>query len=384
MKRRRLVICVLLLPLLGCTEDPAKQAFFRYDYTGAVELYRPRAERFDKNFVLNNLNLGASALLAGDYADARIGFDRATQIMYGYTGELRGNLSLVAAEDVKFFKGEPFEKAMASIYYGILCYNRGEPDNARASFSQALLADTASQEGFREDFALAHFLQARAMLKMGGEDDNVRIALEKARKVYPQNPYFNFDVVRHSNLIVIVELGTAPIKTRTGLHGEYDTFVRCSYPEQGATVSLDGKLLGTVAKTVDLFQQAETRGSSGKDVAQGLKGGVKTGLLAAAWEQHNENRDSSALLLALIALLIPAGADVRQWDLLPGEVHVFATTVPPGQHTLTLGFLGANGQPLPRYQQTWQGIVVSDTDDKLLLFRSGPDKPSGGVTNPGT
>ena len=51
--------------------------------------------------------------------------------------------------------------------------------------------------------------------------------------------------------------------------------------------------------------------------------------------------------LILAGLLLPAEADVRQWDTLPGEVHVLAAKLPPGDHTLTVDVRDRAGNPLP-------------------------------------
>ena len=46
--------------------------------------------------------------------------------------------SVVFTEGVKVWKGEPFEQAMALVYYGFVQASQGSWDNARAAASNAL------------------------------------------------------------------------------------------------------------------------------------------------------------------------------------------------------------------------------------------------------
>ena len=57
--------------------------------------------------------------------------------MRGYIAESREAAKArgkFGREEQKLFKGEPYERSMMYLYYGLLWYMEGEHDNARACF----------------------------------------------------------------------------------------------------------------------------------------------------------------------------------------------------------------------------------------------------------
>jgi len=350
--------------------DLGRQAFFRHDYAAARKYFEQSAQNDGRNAVLHRLELATAMFEQGDYDAAKPIFVEAARTMRGTSGRLEGTVSLIANESAKIYKGDPFEKAMANFYYGLIFYARGDYGNARAGFMQALLADKDSaDEEFQDDFAIAHYFAGRCSLKMG-ELDNARIYFEKARAARPGNPYFD-EAAINDNVIIVLQLGRAPRKTRAGPGGSLDTFVRGHYRETGARVWADGTMIGESALALDLFHQASTSGRTVKDTIQTAKGVVKEGLMAAAIASDDHK---PALFLA--ALLFPSGADVRQWDILPGEIHLVSASLKPGTYTLRLVFL-EEGRPLPEYEQVWHGVRVLEDRDTLLVFRSGNGKHGG-------
>jgi hypothetical protein len=227
---------------------------------------------------------------------------------------------------------------------------------------------------YNDDFAIAHYMITRSYWKIG-DADNARIHLKKARKSYPDNPYFSENSLDEHNVVLILQLGEGPEKISIGLAGSLDTYRLANYREDAACVEASGRDLGRTSEAVDLFYQARTSGRSLKDAAQTAKGVVKTGLTAAALADD----DPSPWLVAA-ALLFPAGADLRQWDLLPGELHVLSAKMQPGTYTFVIDFLN-DGKPMPQYRQIWHHVPVLADRDTLLVFRSGRRK-AGAPTAP--
>ena len=76
----------------------------------------------------------------GRFGDAEAGFYRAYEVINSM-GVNAGGRSLGAVlvdEKIKVWKGEPFERAMANYYLGLVYYMRHEYDNARGAFENAL------------------------------------------------------------------------------------------------------------------------------------------------------------------------------------------------------------------------------------------------------
>jgi tetratricopeptide (TPR) repeat protein len=267
---------------------------------------------------------------------------------------------------------------MAFLYLGIIYYNHGDFENARAAFNKALLADKQSEEGYREDLRLIFFLLAKTYLKLG-DQENAKVAMRKAGErlpgePYPANPFYDLEKARRANVTFVVELGEAPEKFRHGPGASLDAFARRSYPERRARLFWGDEPLGETALALDLFYEAAHRGTSGKDVVQGVKGVTRDAAVATAVLAKDERVKVGALLFALAN---QSQADIRQWDLLPGELQTFSARVAPGLHTLTLEFLGDGGLPLSSYRQVWYYVPAYPDREQIYLFRSGRHKGDG-------
>lgn len=365
-------MAMLCFAAAACTPSArrrGREAFQRHDYGTAQKHFAEIKDETNKNFVLYNLEYASAAFEGGDYYTARRALERAAEVMRGYAGNAEGMVSLVANESAKLFKGDPFEQAMANFYDGLIYYRWGDYNNARAAFFQALMADKSSDDDYQEDFAVAQFMIGKCYQNLG-EPDNARISFEKARKAYPDNPFFSDDAINKHNVLIVLQLGKSPDKVAGGLAGSRDEYVCGHYRENSAKVYANGKLLGQSSRAVSLLHQAQTSGRSAKDTIQAAKGAVKTGLLAAAATQKNSR---SALWLALAGLLMPAEADIRQWDLLPGEVHLLSARLEPGSYAIKIEF-SEDGKPLPDFRQIWHYVPVEEDKDTLLVFRSGHRK----------
>jgi len=378
-----LAAAALCLAAGACAQparDAGRAAFWRHDYPAAQKLFEQNTDTLDKDFVLYNLETGSAAFDGGNYYTARIALERAAQAMRGQGGANRGLASLIANESIKMFKGDPFEQAMANFYDGLIYYRWADYYNARAAFHQALMADMSSEEKHRDDFAVAHFMIAKCYQKID-DPDNARIHFERAREKYPDNPCFSDDAINDHNVLIVLQLGKAPVKVQSGVAGSIDEYNGGYYREDSASVSANGKPLGASSLAVDLLEQARTSGRSAKDTIQAAKGVVKTGLITAG--AMGTSNDSGAIGPALLiaGLLFPAGADVRQWDLLPGEIHLLSAKLEPGVYTFTIDFLD-NSSPIAEMRQVWYHVPVEDGCDTLLVFRSGYQKSNGNYPPP--
>src|SRR5690242_11393128 len=137
----------LLVALVsGCVYAPDDPRGMRYDDAmaaargtgdGATAADRRVPAVPERDRVLYDYRFAASALRAGDYETAKVRLDDAIARIGGIitndadAARARG---LFAAESTKTFIGEPYERAMAYYYRGILYWRDGQPDNARACF----------------------------------------------------------------------------------------------------------------------------------------------------------------------------------------------------------------------------------------------------------
>lgn len=353
-------------------------AFQEYDYETAVKGYRATVtktkEKDEKNIVLADVHYAAASFVGGDYRDALAGLTTASRIMEDVEyGSGRGAASMVLRHDLRVYKGEPYERAMAYTYLGLIYYRAGDFQNARSAFNLALLADRGSKgdnEAYRDDFTVAHYMIGKTYLKLG-EADNAEISFTKVKKYMPDNKFADPATIKDTNFTLLVEMGCGPVKVPDPFVGSVDTIHTCEYPERSAEIYLDGQSLGRSAKVVDVNYQAKTSGSSGRDVAQAAKGVaiavVKQipiiGLLGSVAEAAGVNK-----------------ADLRSWRLMPGEIHVLEAKVPEGLHTLQIKFFDQAGKELERYQQVHHFLKIGDSvspeirTEPIFILRSGSDR----------
>src|SRR5688572_25088441 len=195
-----LLLCLgLLLP--GCASqknarqiEMAVMDYYSGDYPAAQRKLTPLAEKTDEDFVINNLRLGSVLLPAYELDEAEAAFLRAWEVINS-TGVNAGGRTLGAVlvdEKIKVWKGEPFERAMASFYLGLIYYIRQDYGNARGAFENALFKlrdidpekNKESAEEVESNFALASLMLAKSFQRLG-RDDLAKANFEYVTKNHP-------------------------------------------------------------------------------------------------------------------------------------------------------------------------------------------------------
>ena len=210
------------------------------------------------NLVLNQMEAGLAAMEYGDYYNAEQSFDEALiniEAVYRNNESAEKALSLWYQEGMKDFKGEPYERAMAYYYRGLLYLRRGDFENARASFLGGLIQDSmAVEEKFQQDFSLLTFMAGWAS-QLGGD-------LQRAQEFYAETKTYNSDFVPpnpEDNVLIIAESGGAPRKVADGENRELLRFVRGNNPGQSVEIKAFNEY-HQAQKIEDIYRQAITRG----------------------------------------------------------------------------------------------------------------------------
>lgn len=323
-----------------------------------------------RNKVLNLMRAGTVALGMEDYQTATRTFEEAAnQVLsiFADTPSAAKARKLWYEEGVKDFKGEPYERAMALFFRGLLYYRDGEYDNARACFRSAQFQDAlAEEEQYRCDFLAMDWLEALCNARMG-DMDAAADALRRAREVQRPIPTRLPDIHPDSNTLVAVFLGGAPIKQNTGPHGERLVIIPDSAGIGGAKVRLNGQPLPAEWVFDSVSYQATTRGGRAIDYIQGRKATFKTaghaaagigGIAGAGMLGYGISEDNDAVAMAGAGLLaagvltdfaasqIRTAADTRYWDTLPDAMYLCSLRLPPGRHRLEISYTDRNGNLL--------------------------------------
>ena len=328
----------------------------------------------ERDAVLNFNRVGWLSLVGGDLKRSEWAFDQSLERIeriYANDEKAQEAKSKFSEEDVKDFKGEPYERAMAYYYRGILYLAQGDYENARATFKAGEFQDTLSEkEEFQSDFALLNYLQGWSSHCNG----DAELANEAFNVAHEHNPALNAPDNK-ANFLLLFDYGTGPVKISTGRHSEILTFKDAQNTSLSTplfhieTVSSDiqanaGNLMSENRETSDnqsakeinvvlaenMFTQATTRGGRAiqgildgkaqfKDTTQTL--GLTSMLVGRGLTSGNGGgyygspyagaAGAGLQLVGLTAMLISNAttpqADTRYWDTLPGAVYVGTTTL---------------------------------------------------------
>ncbi len=357
-KPYRLAALTLALGLGACATNPSgqatavpatlKQKATAFASRVSDASLRPLYERLyiegERNATLNYERIGLAALAAGNLDASEKAFEAATSRIgqiYADNPEAQKAKSVWTAEKVKDYKGEPYERAMAYFYRGLVYVAKGDFQNARAMFKQADYQDTVAEaEEYAGDFGLMPYMAGWASYC----DGNAGLAQEFLQMADKGDANYARVKVDHP-VLVLFETGRAPLQYGAGKHGEALKWKSREVPRQtlkSVCASDGGQCLpDSPVQAADLDFQATTRGGRPFDAVLNGKASFKDGAQATADVAGavgivglsaglaTGNRDVAGLgLLGMFAGLVAQGvaastqtqADVREWEQLSGTV----------------------------------------------------------------
>lgn len=339
-----------------------------------------------QNRVLNQMQLGLAALNGGFIDLARASFDDVlTQIELTHAGTAQAAKarSLWYAEGTKIFKGEPYERAMAYYYRGLIYLMERDFDNARACFTSGILQDSfAEEEQNRSDFAVLDLLAAYACHLQGDftmRDDEFKI-FKTLRPDFPEPDWDNV-------VLAVVETGKSPRKLADGVgHYQMKIFRGKQFKDVGASISTAGDQHWRAYPTEDIAFQAMTRGARPIDAinegkVQFKKSAEKFGttLTSVASEAmvfapaFSNSGGASAVagglgvigaFSVMMAQNAKPRADTRYWNNLPDTVHLSFLPKSVRGNQVSVTYLDAAGNAVGTKEQ------ALGADDVVLWFKN--------------
>lgn len=334
---------------------------------------RPLYERLyiegERNATLNFERIGLAALATDQLDTAEKALDAAIlriDQIYADNPEAQKAKSLWAAEKVKDYKGEPYERAMAYFYRGLVYAARGDFQNARAMFKQADYQDTVAEtEQYAGDFGLMPYMAGWASY-CDGNAGMARDFLQMAAK--GDASYANAQV--EQPVLVLFETGRAPFKYGAGKYRQALKWQPHDLPAQSVKSICEAGggncLPGSVVQGADLGYQATTRGGRPIDAVLDGKAAFKdnaqdvanvAGAIGAAGMDigmATGNSNAAGLgALSMLAGLVAQGvsssaqaqADIREWEQLPGAVWL--ATAPDKPNGGLSATMETGGAPQP-------------------------------------
>ncbi len=236
-KTAAILLSLAALAACNTTSREAKTAIAFYDsgnYAAAAAAIKPEITKKNENFVLNNCRYGSAALAAGDIKGAENSFMAAYEVINGVNTNNGGRTlgATLVFEGVKVWKGEPFERAMAHYYLGLIFLIEHDYENARAAFQNSLFklneyADKDDTKHFRaseSNFALGYFGLGLCYSRMNRSD-----LADANFKLAEQNDPRLAGVIRDLqqpgvNTFLFVDAGQGPRRAPKGWYNEESAF----------------------------------------------------------------------------------------------------------------------------------------------------------------
>ena len=366
------VVAVMFGLLGGCQSTPkdiqiAVDLYKAGNYHQSMLRLQPKAVEKSEDFVLNNCRLGSSAIAAGQLDVAENAFMEAYTIMNSVKVNDGGRkmASTLLMENFKVWKGEPFERAMAHYYLGILNLKKGDYENARAAFQNSLfkLRDYAEEEKadkkaegdkykeFESNFSLGYLGMGYCYIKTNEPD----LAEAQFKRALELDPNLSGIIKRlkdkRTNAILFVDFGVGPEKAGKGWYNEESVYGPTpgeAGPVPQIQVGVNGKPATDPTmsySTTDTYAMAQDKKWMDIDTIRKTKAAIGTGAMAvgtgvAAYgiQSGDSNVALAGLGIALVGAAISASsqADLRYWETLPRAVYMVPLSLPPGAHNVDI------------------------------------------------
>ena len=378
---------MLLVLLGGCRGGPRPSPHGQMrvgDFAGARDLVESQVEndRDDRRYMLDRMRAGVLNLDAGDVRRSERWFAEVYDVLRTQgLNEDKTVRSIVFTEGVKVWKGEPFEQAMALVYYGFVQASQGSWDNARAAAGNALFylrdfdpkeegqsprrIDTAEiarraaayetkQRGAAPEFAtgdeyldngyvaeennftMAYLLHGIASQQLG-RDAEASDYFNRVVKLSPEHrPLVEQLRAGDYNTIVVVADGLGPKKIATGTGNALSRYQPIDRTHTPARISIVGQSPMNLPAVTDLNTMAlDHRWNNLEDVriAKNVLGDVAVagGAIVVAQGIADESVEAAAIGAGIVAIGLllkeSAKANTDYCDVFPQRLFVAALNV---------------------------------------------------------
>lgn len=413
---RRLGACVGLLVLLlnggGCSGGGPDYALRDQMARGEFGYARGRAvaQRGSGRELLPLLNLGMANLADGLAPESEAVFGEVYEILRMRDVNAGSRLaSRVMYEGVTYFKGEPFEQALAYCAVAVQRASIGDFDNCRAAAISSLdLLDEydafrgrspAPPSGFayavqRNGFALGYALAGIGAFGMG-RGEEAEDYLRRAAEINPDLGDISGALRQGANTIFIVDAGLGPVKDDVG--GAAVFLARTPGDDRRIEARVSHGTGGRYAQALDVNLLSRRYSWDELRTARGVKRAVGEGLVIGGAVVASTSDDDEAKLAGLAMILagaltqISSSADLRQVDTFAQRTYIVPVSVEGPGTSVELEVLGGRGSGVTlvglspprgalqvRYVRLPMGEARWAREGRLLYHPDGIDEPVPG------
>lgn len=331
----------------------------------------------DRNYMLARMRLGVMTLADGLPVAAEPYMQEVFEVLStAGVNKDKTVASVVINEDVKVWKGEPFEQAISYQYIAATYASQGSWDNARAAAGNALFhlrdyggdnlntQDVVTKVGNEEldnytsvesDFTLGYLVGAVANQQLGRLDE----AAEQFAKAIATDsgiaPLVEAFRAGRYNAVLLVDFGRGPEKIGTGPDNAIARFVpRTPSDRRPLVVATDaGTATWPIACDVNVMAQNHQWNSlEDMRVAKSHIGSLLVGAGAATMAIGAHNNSEAAVIAGAAAILAgaiaksTAYADTRYCEALPQRIYLVPINITGPDQTIRLSIQGHAGSTM--------------------------------------
>jgi hypothetical protein len=362
-------------------------------------------DRADNDQLLYLMDLGLVQHTAKKYPEAIRSFQKAQQLAErkDFTSVSQEVGSVITNDDVKFYRGEDFEKVLIHVYLALDYTLTGKWDEALVEcrrVNRKLDQLIAEGQAAPERNAFAKYLSA-ALFESQGDWNNALVDYRQLRKWDPGTPFLGGPLLRltrklhmeqefelfrkdfpdedfplkkgEGELIVIIEQGKAPLKEPSAQMRLVPTFYKRSYRNQFAKIR-STRVPQQSVKSRTLFSVEETairelKGKLAGIIAKKLAGVAVKEAIGAGVAKATDSKFAGAFLSFFLHLTDKA--DLRSWSTLPANLQIARLALPAGRHDIELDMVDAFGGGTQTGTR-WPGVEIKQGKIAFLNYRA-PD-----------
>lgn len=370
------VLALVLALAAGCASQPDR-ALPRLAAAGDFGHLRDRVERSlppkpsDRNYMLARLRLLLAALADGYPRDASVAVSDLYAVLrtQGVNDDKTVAAAVLGDGGVLYWKGEPFEQALAYTNIAIQQALLGQWDNARAAASSSLFLlkdfgdnergqrkstqeiaetglrresagngtfETYLDKGYtpiKTDFALGYLMNGAANWVLAAGDparrdealDNFHEAARINSSLAPLVELFESG---YANTVLIVDYGVGPEKIQTGPDGSLARFSpRAPSDSRPLEVKVNGTAAGSFAAACDVNRMAADHAWNNLEDIRRAKSAIGSAMMIGGAVVAGSSNDQQTQLIGLGILLggllvkATSAADVRHCEVLPQRTY---------------------------------------------------------------
>jgi len=352
----------------------ATELYYSGQYRQAAAVLAPLIKKPNSDYVLNNCRYGSCALAGGNLNHAENAFLTAYRIMNSVDTNTGSRVlgAVVLYDGFKVWKGQPFERAMAHYYLGLIFLIKGEYENARAAFQNSLFRlrkysrpgrSLPPAERFARtdsNFTLGYFCLGLCNLKLG----HPNLANADFQRAESLKPSLAAVIARmrqpQTNALIFGDYGRGPVRRPAGMYGQQTVFTPAPWqvgPPPPLVVWDNHHRVRGVGHSamVNTLALAQEKRWLTMDTIRQAKAVVGTGMILgglAASSYGSYHHDQTLALAGLGASLLGAAvaassqADVRYWQMLPRTVYVAPIQLRSGPNVIRVAAGGQISPPI--------------------------------------